>query len=394
MRVCMVAYTFYEGDNRVRRYAETLVRRGDQVDAIVLRQDDAGPFARVSGVNVYKVQRRTVNERYKIEYLIKLLGFFLKSFFRLSFLHLKHRYDVVHVHSVPDFEVFAALVPKLSGAKVILDIHDIVPELFCSKFRASHDSLLFKALLVVERASMIFSNYVIVANHIWHARLIRRSVSPSKCSVVMNYPDPEFFHPGKRIEKRGERFVMIYPGTLSFHQGLETAIRAVDLLREQIPQLEFHIYGKGTDEKYFVDLVNSLGLQQKIIFNPIVSIEKLPEIIAGADLGVEPKLSRSFGNEAFSTKILEFMIMGIPVIASDTLVHTHYFDDSLIKFFKSEDVKDLANGIVELHRKKRVRQSLISNSLKYMEKNNWEVRKGVYLDLVDSLVSGSAATPS
>ena len=50
MRVCMVAYTFYEGDNRVRRYAETLVKRGDTVDAIVLRQDGADSFAHVAGV--------------------------------------------------------------------------------------------------------------------------------------------------------------------------------------------------------------------------------------------------------------------------------------------------------------------------------------------------------
>ena len=34
MRICMVAYSFYETDNRVRRYAEALARRGDKVDAL------------------------------------------------------------------------------------------------------------------------------------------------------------------------------------------------------------------------------------------------------------------------------------------------------------------------------------------------------------------------
>lgn len=120
MRMCMVAYTYYEGDNRVRRYAETLVKRGDTVDAIVLRQDGAASFTNVSGVNVYKVQRRTINERFKIEYLLKLVTFLIRSFFRLTYLHIRHRYDLIHVHSIPDFEVFAALGAKLLGAKVVL----------------------------------------------------------------------------------------------------------------------------------------------------------------------------------------------------------------------------------------------------------------------------------
>ncbi|NLP02933.1 MAG: glycosyltransferase family 4 protein [Fibrobacter sp.] len=386
MRICMVAYTYYEGDNRVRRYAETLVKRGDTVDAIVLRQDGAASFTNVSGVNVYKVQRRTINERFKIEYLLKLVTFLIRSFFRLTYLHIRHRYDLIHVHSIPDFEVFAALGAKLLGAKVVLDIHDIVPELFISKFNSSTASPLFKMLLLVERLSMAFADHVIVANHIWHQRLIARSVSARKCTVVMNYPDPSIF----RVRKqggRGEKFIMIYPGTLSIHQGLETAIRAVDLIRERVVDLEFHIYGKGTDQQYFEDLVKTLGLQDRIFFRNIVPIEKLPQIIAGADLGVEPKLKRSFGNEAFSTKILEFMYVGIPVIASDTLVHTHYFDESLVKFFRSEDEEDLAECIVQLRKDKRLRDTLVANSFRYMEQNNWEVRKYTYLNIVDSLTS-------
>jgi glycosyltransferase involved in cell wall biosynthesis len=382
----MVAYTYYEGDNRVRRYAETLVKRGDTVDAIVLRQDGAASFTNVSGVNVYKVQRRTINERFKIEYLLKLVTFLIRSFFRLTYLHIRHRYDLIHVHSIPDFEVFAALGAKLLGAKVVLDIHDIVPELFISKFNSSTASPLFKMLLLVERLSMAFADHVIVANHIWHQRLIARSVSARKCTVVMNYPDPSIF----RVRKqggRGEKFIMIYPGTLSIHQGLETAIRAVDLIRERVVDLEFHIYGKGTDQQYFEDLVKTLGLQDRIFFKSIVPIEKLPQIIAGADLGVEPKLKRSFGNEAFSTKILEFMYVGIPVIASDTLVHTHYFDESLVKFFRSEDEEDLAECIVQLRKDKRLRDTLVANSFRYMEQNNWEVRKYTYLNIVDSLTS-------
>ncbi|MFP4013483.1 MAG: glycosyltransferase family 4 protein [Chitinispirillaceae bacterium] len=388
MRVCMVAYTFYEGDNRVRRYAESLRRRGDEVDAVVLRQDGSPAFTRVSGVNVYKIQKRCIDEKKKVDYLMKLLLFLFRSALLLAKLHLKKRYDLVHVHSVPDFEVFAALVPKLGGAKVVLDIHDIVPELFASKFKTSHNSVLFKLLVLMEKLSMAFSDHVIVANHIWHQRLITRSVSPRKCSVVMNYPDPHIFVPSCQKRFPRKRFVMVYPGTLSIHQGLETAIRAVDRLKKKIPELEFRIYGKGTDEEYFLNLVRELGLEDRVIFNGIVPIERLPQVIAQADMGVEPKLSRTFGNEAFSTKILEFMAMGVPVVASDTLVHTHYFDNSQLQFFRSEDVDDLVSCILRVKTNGQLRSRLVRNSLKFMKENNWEVKKHLYHSVVDSLVKG------
>jgi len=385
MRVCMVAYTFYEPDNRVRRYAETLVRRGDQVDAIVLRQPGQQNRTVVSGVNVYKIQGRKMNEKMKIQYLLKLLLFLFKSACKLTQLHFHKKYDVVHVHSVPDFEVFATLFAKLTGAKVILDIHDIVPELFAGKFKVGKDSLFFRILLLVEKISMAFADHVIVANHIWYRRLIERSVAPEKCSVVMNYPDPSIFTIRKTSSGSSGRFIMIYPGTLSIHQGVETAIKAVDLIRNEIPDLEFHIYGKGTDEEYFINLVHKLKLEKRVIFRSVVPIEKLPRLMAEADLGVEPKLKKSFGNEAFSTKILEFMTVGIPVIASDTMVHTHYFDESMVKFFRSEDENDLARCITLLRKEEKLRKYLVKNAFRYIEKNSWNIKKYSYLNIVDSL---------
>src|SRR5689334_15585202 len=124
----MLAYTFYEADNRVRRYAEMLVRRGDHVDAIVLRRPGQPAFEVIRGVHVHRIQKRTVSEKGPFSYLFKLVLFFFRSALDLTMRHLRSAYDVIHVHSVPDFEVFSTIVPRLLGVRVILDIHDIVPE--------------------------------------------------------------------------------------------------------------------------------------------------------------------------------------------------------------------------------------------------------------------------
>jgi glycosyltransferase involved in cell wall biosynthesis len=385
MHVCMLAYTFYEGDNRVRRYAETFSSRGDTVDAIVLRQKGSPKETILNGVKIKKIQERNANERWKVEYIIKLFLFLIRSSITLTFSHLKKKYDLIHVHSVPDFEVFATLVAKITGSKIILDIHDIVPELFASKFKVDQKSLQFKLLLLIERYSTKFADHIIVANHIWHKRLIERSVPEKKCTAVLNYPDLKIFNLKNYKKKTNEIPAIIYPGTLSKHQGLETAIRAIAILKNRDIKVIFKIYGKGTDETYLYNLVCGLDLTDCVTFNDIVPIHQLPDILKDADLGIEPKSKNTFANEALSTKILEFMIMNIPVIASDTTAHKYYFTDKQIMFFESDNYYKLADCIEVVLKNKTFREELIKNSSEFINENNWQKKQDQYLDIVHSL---------
>ena len=197
----MVAYTFYDSDNRVKRYAESLARRGDHVDVIALRRDNQSGYTFYKGVHVYRIQRRVVNENHKLTYFIRIMSFFFRAFLFLTKRHRARKYDVVHVHNLPDFLIFAAAIPKLDGARLILDIHDILPEFYASKFHVSKGSWIFNVLKFVERVSIGFSNHVIVANHIWEKTLRSRSVRPDKCSTILNYPDPEIFS-RRPVEKK------------------------------------------------------------------------------------------------------------------------------------------------------------------------------------------------
>jgi glycosyltransferase involved in cell wall biosynthesis len=388
----MLAYTFYETDNRVRRYAETLAQRGDDVDAIVLRREANAPLFVMNGVQVYGIQKRQRDELGPFSYLLKLLLFFFRSAWVLTLRHLRRPYDVVHVHSVPDFQVFAAIVPRLMGAKVILDIHDIIPEFYASKFNIGESSLTFRALLLVERLSGAFSNHVIIANHLWYDRLTRRSVPPKKCTAIINYPDLSIFSRRPRNAKNGD-FVMCYPGTLNWHQGVDLAVRAVAMLREKAPHLKLLIIGDGPDREKLKILVQEYGLGDRVIISGVVPLEMVAETMAGVDLGVVPKRKNSFGNEAFSTKIMEFMAMGVPVIASKTRIDQYYFNDSLVQFFESESIEDLASRILQLVHDSEKRAVLRANALEFIEMNNWDVRKSEYLGLVDDLVKGRPPAP-
>ncbi len=391
MKACMLAYTFYDADNRVRRYAEALARRGDRVDAIALARDGQPAFEIIQGVRVHRIQKRVIDESGPFSYLIKLLLFFVRSALFLAMHHLREPYQLIHVHSVPDFEVFATIVPRLLGARVILDIHDIVPEFYASKFHVSEASFVFRVLVFIERLSIAYSNHVIIANHLWHEKLIRRSVRADKCTAIINYPDPSIFSPRPPPARPADEFVMCYPGTLSWHQGLDLAVEAVALLRDRVPQLRFLLIGDGPERESLRRMIQERKLEDRITLTGLIPLEQVAAVMAGVDLGVVPKRSDSFGNEAFSTKIMEFMAMRVPVLAARTRIDEYYFNDDLVQFFESGNAQDLAAKIAELVARPERRARLSAACAEFIGLNNWDVRKQEYLGLVDRLVTERGA---
>lgn len=388
-KICMLAYTGYEYDNRVRRYAETLAKRGDHVDVIALKGSQfREPVDKICGVTVYRVQHRECNERHKWNYAWRLLRFLCSSSMFLVRLHKRNRYDLIHVHNMPDFLAFAAWYPKLDGAKLVLDIHDLTPELFASKFATGKTSVYVRLLKGLEWLSAAFVDHVIVSNHLWSKTLASRSVPRDRCSVILNYVDPAVFYPRPRT-RTDKKFIILFPGSFQRHQGLDIAIEALVYVRHKLPGAELHLYGGGGNngEAELMRLSQRLGLNGSVKLCGGVSLERIADVIANADVGVVPKRADSFGNEAYSTKIMEFMSQGVPVVVSRTKVDTFYFDEGTVHFFPSGDSRALAEAILDVANNRELRETLISRGHQYVERNGWNRKKTEYLDLVDSLTA-------
>ena len=119
-RICMVTHSFYENDNRVMRYAQALAERGDQVEVLALRRSPELPRREViNGVILHRIQDRfSKNEGSALSYLLPLLRFLAASG---KWLLVNgggdQRFDLVHVHNVPDFLIFSAFRPKFAGRR-------------------------------------------------------------------------------------------------------------------------------------------------------------------------------------------------------------------------------------------------------------------------------------
>lgn len=386
MKVCLVAYKFYESVPRMSQFASAFVGRGDEVDVIALRREGQSAFEVVDGVRLHRVQMRVVDEPTPFSHAVKMLRFMFQAALTITKRHLIQNYDAIHIFSVPDCLVFSAIIPKLMGASVILDIYDIVPEFYAAKYPISRNSMLFRMLLLMERRSISFCHHVTISNRLWFKTITSRSAQSAKCTTIDTIPSSQLFYPRPKQRTDG-KFVIIYPGTFNWHQGVDIAIKAFARISNNIPEAEFHIYGEGPSKSDLKKLVENLGLQEKIKFYDLLPSRSIVHCMANSDLAIVPKRASSeFGNEAASTKIPELMALGVPVIASRTKIDSEYYTDSLVKFFASENVEDLANSILLLYQNAELRNQLVDNGAKYVQASNWDTKKQRYLALVDSLV--------
>jgi len=389
IKACIIAYTFYEVDFRVKRYAEALAMAGYEVDVYALRRKGQSRRENLNGVNIYHLQERDYNEKGLKSFLVRMVLFFGRVFFLILAKQLQYRYSVVHVHNPPDFLVFSTLVPKILGAKIIFDMHENLPEFYCAKFNKSPDSFLAKTLLFFERIGIQFADFTIVAHDLLRARVIKRDgILEEKCVALLNYPSKAFFKP--LLEKKDkEEFTIVYPGTVSYQHGIDVALKAMAIVRKECKEAKLDIYVRSTNPAYhqeLVKLIDRLDLNGSVSFFNPVPMEEIGKILPTASIGVVPKRGGIFGSEAFSTKILEFMAAGVPVIASKTKIDEYYFDDSMVMFFEPENPLDLARCILELYRDGDKRKSLVKNGYEFIEKNNWETKSQVYLDRVKELI--------
>jgi glycosyltransferase involved in cell wall biosynthesis len=388
----MIAYTFYASDPRVRREAEALVARGDTVHFICLKEQGKAVERDCNGVRLYPLSSGRYRGDSTLVYLLKYASFFLRAFIHVSFLFLRHRYKIDQNHTMPDLIVFTAAVPNLFGAKVILDVHDLMPELYICKFKVDARHPRIRFITWVERRSIAFAHRAI-AVHIPHRDALVSHGNPAeKFSVLLNLPDTRIFSVTNAQPRDDGRFRLIYHGTVARRHGLEIALRAVARIRDQIPGLEFLVIGEGDDLQRIKQLAADMALGDTVRFLGRMGVEELPRYLRQVDVGIVPILYDEFTRYMLPLKLMEYVGMDIPAIVSRTETIEAYFDDEMVRYVTPGHEQELADAILELYRDPSRRRQLVAGAARFNAEYHWDEHKKVYYDLVDSLLGRKPAT--
>jgi len=390
IKICMLAFSYYPADPRVRREAEALVEAGMSIDVICLKSNTETRKEFFGSICVYRLplQRKRGG---KLRYLWEYAFFILLSFFKLSFLHLLKRYKLVHVHNMPDILIFSALIPRLTGAKIILDLHDPMPEVYMAKYSISISHPMIKLLCFLENYSISFSNIVLTPNISFRNLFISRGCPEEKIHIIMNSPDEKIFRRNyTNINTKGsssnDKFVIMYHGTIVERNGLNVALNAISKVRKNIPNILFQVYGEGDFVKHFLKRVEDLNLQNIVNYHGHVSLETIATDIRSIDIGLIPNNKSVFTEINMPTRIFEYLCMGKPVIASRTRGILDYFDEDSLCFFEPGNSESLSEVILGLYSNPLKSQTILNKGITVYKEHRWELERQRFLNLVRDLL--------
>jgi len=386
-RIAMVAYTYYSSDPRVQREAESLASRGDEVIFYCLRKPGEPSRETIRQVHLRHLPMARYRGGSSVLYMGSYLLFLILAKFTLTVDHLRRRFDLVHANNMPDFMAFTGFWTRIFGCPLILDIHDVMPELYQGKFGVGASHPMIRLLRFQERISAALATRVLTSEHTKKEALVAHGIDEDKIEVLLNLPDSRIFERRVGERKNCEGFRLIYHGTLAHRLGLDIALRAIAEIGDRIEGLHMDIIGEGDHREELVRLAGELELNDVVHFSDgFVPVEDLPPMIRQADLAVIPSRPDVSTRYMLPTKLLEYAILGVPAVVAPTYTIRHYFDESAVEFFEPEDPVSLAEKILALHGDPRRRRELAEAASRFYDKYDWPIHKQVYLDLVDSLV--------
>jgi glycosyltransferase involved in cell wall biosynthesis len=376
----MIVQHTYPNDVRVTKEAKTLLSHGHRVSVIALRDAHELPCEDVEGVNVYRValsKRRAGVGRYLLEYI----AFFLYSFYKLNLLDLSERFDIVHINTLPDFLVFSALIQKLKGRKIILDMHEIMPEFFMSKFGVERTHPAVRLLLLLERASLKFADDVITVNEPIKRIFQSRAIPHKPIEVVMNTVSSSTLQVCAKRFHGG--FNCVYHGTVTDIYGLDVAIEGFASVSRKHHDMVFHVFGDGPSLCHLKQLTIQLGVQKSVLFHGALPYYEMMDALAEMDLGILAIRKDEFLNLSFSNKLAEYVYLSIPVISSDLDTVKYYFDDKSILFFRAGDSCDLSSKMEYAYLHREQMKERAERAHRISESFDWDCMAKKYLALVE-----------
>jgi glycosyltransferase involved in cell wall biosynthesis len=390
LRVAMVHLSDFRLDSRIQRQARALAERGDEVDLVCVgEREELRVGAGVIRVHPLGSEKAAGGAA---AYLRDYASFLARALRRISALDAAARFDLVEIHNMPDVLTLAALRPRLRGVPVILNVHDTFPELFSSKFGSAPGGAFERILKLEERISAALATRIVVVTDQARLRLEGRGVGVGRTTVVMNSPDEGVFGPPREPVQwpADGPLRVLYHGGLAPRFGVQTAIEAFARLRESVPRLQLRVCGSGEDRDRLAALAAAIDPQRIDVAPEPVPFQQIPAELAASHIGVVPTLHDHFTELLLPVKLLEYVHMGLPIVASRLPGIASYFGDEDLTSFAPGDEQDLARAIESVCADPAAARERARSATRRLSGIAWESQRARYLSLVDQLVAGGS----
>ncbi|NNC92127.1 MAG: glycosyltransferase, partial [Acidimicrobiia bacterium] len=366
-------------DGPTIREAEALADAGFDVVVVCLREpgeprwEDAGTF-RVRRVRLPK--RRGTVARYLVEYA----AWFLFGFAWLTAHHLRRRWTVIQVSTLPDLQAFATLIPRLLGAKVVVFLKEPTGELFEAIYGSAR---LSRVLNAISSLAIRYSHRAFAVSELHRQMYLDRGIDPAKIVAVLNVVPIERLTTGDR-EQDEEHFVVVCHGMVEPRNGHAAIVQAAALARDRLPTLRIVISGRGGYTDAMLDLADELGVADIVTYRGFLSVDDLAHLLRSADAGISYQQESAYSHVVHTNKMFEFLGLGIPVLSSRLRANEAYFEEGEMLFVEPDNPADLASALVTLGTDPERRRRQAEAGRQAYHRYRWELEAEKYLDHIRS----------
>lgn len=404
MNVCMVLEGYFPPDIRVEKESRALMSAGHRIFLVSLRKEGMPSAEDVNGINIIRVPPpETFLDR--VSNLIWFNVFFDRPIWRRALESIIKQYEIeiVHVHDLPMVKT-ATSVAKKFNIPIIADLHENFPEAIRAwrKVKTPWKSKILNLASPVWRWKRLeksvlqhVDRIITVVDESKEHYVHDCGIPPEKISVVMNAEDLEEFGDleidESLVTKYRSDFVISYIGGFGPHRGIDTAIKSMPEIIEEIPEARlFLVGGKGSKEyeEELEKMCKDLKVENKVEFTGWVDFRLVPSYIALTDVCLVPHHASGHTNTTIPHKLFQYMAMRKPVIVTNCKPLKRIVEECDCGIVvPSGDYNEMAQAIIGLYNNKEYVRKLGENGRRAVEeKYNWKNEANTLCELYDRLV--------
>jgi len=345
----------------------------------------------VRGVRVIHLPQERYRSRSRVGYLLAYLEFFVRCFFTSTRLFFRRRYRVIHVNNMPDVLVFSVLIPRMLGAKVVLDIHDPMPETFGAKYAGGEHGAVYRVLLTLERMSVWFANRTVTVNHpVRDGVLVKHGYAPESIGVVANFADDRLFKP-IAYPAINDKVRFVFHGTILERYGLRTLIEAVAKVRNR-GRIHVRIIGEGDFSEALKALIASHQVGDVVEFvNRVYPLYEIPKVLSDCHVGLVPLDITPISDFALPLKLIEYTCLGLPSVTVSSTAISYYLRPDECMLYPPGDSFALARILDEIAADPGCLHSYRNRLPAVQERVSWTKEKERYVAMLCKLAGSPAA---
>ena len=388
-KICHLLFEEFPSDPRIRRYVNALTESGIYSIIICSKTKNESFFEQYHGNLVYRIPISKHRQSFFLTFL-EYIGFTFITSFLLIFLGIKYRFKIIHSNTLPDFLIIAAIFNKIFGAKLILDLHELFPEIFAARRPHLAGSFYIKILKFQENLSIKLADIVITIHEPAKQIFMNRNKHlEEKIYIVMNGVDENEFKITRR--EKTDKFIIIYNGAIVKLWSLPLIIHSLKILKSSMPPEDFNkiifkIYGRGPDLDNILNTSKELSLSEKVSYEGVLSHGKMSDEILKADVCVLPCIKNIYTDLFYSIKLIEMLYLKIPVIATRLNTYKYYYSEDSLFYFDSGNETELAEKIKEVFYSPEIVKNKTENAYREYKNLSWNAMKERYLKIIGALL--------